>query len=211
MADFSAEEYVDSLYPADPDLDRALESIRMQGMPEISIERGTGILLTMLVRMTGAKRVLEIGALGGYSGICLARGLGRDGRLISLELKREYAALAHENLRRAGLGDRAEYRIGPALGQLALLENEGARFDLIFIDADKENYPNYLEWALRLSNPGTVIVGDDSLMHGRCMDESNQTPAVRAMRQYNRQAIDDPRLETVVLPVFDGLTLSRVK
>ncbi len=105
--------------------------------------------------MSGAQKVLEIGALGGYSGICLARGLDAEGRLTSLELKDDYAQLAHRHLTEAGLGDKVEYRVGEALDSLKLLEEEGRRFDFFyFIDADKGNYPNYLEYAIRLSNPG---------------------------------------------------------
>ena len=206
-----ADRYVESLYERDEDLERTEESIRRNGMPEISIAPGYGRLLTLLVRLSGAKKVLEIGALGGYSGICLARGLPEDGRLVSLELKEEYAAVARENVRQAGLGGRVEYRIGEALGSLEKLGDEGARFDLIFIDADKGNYVNYLEWAIRLSNPGALIIGDNALMHGKTMDPAAKGPSIETIREFNRRIATDPRLESTILPAYDGLCIARVK
>ncbi len=207
----TAEQYIDSLYPRDPDLERAQEGIRRHGMPEISIASGYGRLLTLMVRMSGAKNVLEIGALGGYSGICLARGLGPDGKLVSLELEPQYAEVAHGHLKAAGLGDRVEYRVGEALTSLEQLEREGRRFDFFFIDADKGNYPNYLEWAIKLANPGAVIAADNTLMHGRSMDPESASPSVEAMREFNKRIAADPRLESTILPAYDGLAVARVK
>jgi caffeoyl-CoA O-methyltransferase len=210
MTQLSAEQYVESLLKQDAQLDMVKEGIRANSMPEISIAPGYGKLLTLLVKMTGAKALLEIGALGGYSGICLARGLGKEGKLISLELKQAYADVAHQHLRDAGLGDRIEYRIGEALDNLHQLYNEGQKFDLFFIDADKGNYPNYLEWAIKLANSGAVIVGDNTLMHGRTMDPKEQGNAVTRMRQFNENIASDPRLEGVILPAYDGLAIARV-
>ncbi|MCZ8512045.1 O-methyltransferase [Paenibacillus filicis] len=207
----SAEQYMEGLYPEDEQLSRVLEGIRAQDMPQISIAPGYGRLLTLLVKMTGARQLLEIGALGGYSGICLARGLGEEGRLFSLELKQEYADLAHRHLREAGLGDRVEYRVGEALHSLEQLEREGRRFDYYFIDADKGNYPNYLEWAIRLANPGALIVGDNLLMRGKTLNASERGNAVTKMREFNERIASDPRLESVLLPAYDGLALARVK
>ncbi|OXM84164.1 O-methyltransferase [Paenibacillus rigui] len=211
MTQLSAEEYVESLLERDAQLERVKEVIRAEGMPDISVAAGYGKLLTLLVKMTGAQRILEIGALGGYSGICLARGLGAEGRLVSLELKREYADVAHRNLTEAGLGDGVEYRVGEALDSLKQLEAEGVRFDLFFIDADKGNYPNYLEWAIRLANPGAVIVGDNTLLHGDSMDPQAQGNRVVRMRQFNEGMTKDPRLEGVILPAYDGLAIARVR
>ncbi|MDF2814625.1 MAG: O-methyltransferase [Paenibacillus sp.] len=207
----SAEQYAESLYEEDADLVRVLEGIRANGMPEISIAAGYGRLLTMLARMKAAKRILEIGALGGYSGICLARGLSEEGRLISLELKEEFAAVARKHLTDAGLGDKVEYRIGEALDSLKQLEQEGIRFDFYFIDADKGNYVNYLEWAIRLANPGAVIVGDNSLMRGRVIDPKVTSNSVQVMRKFNQMIATDPRLESTLLPAYDGLCIARVK
>jgi caffeoyl-CoA O-methyltransferase len=211
MEKMTADQYVESLYARDPKLERVLEGIRQRKMPEISVKPGYGRLLTMLVRMNGAKRVLEIGALGGYSGICLARGLPEEGRLVSLELKAEYAEVARQHLTEAGLGDKVEYRVGEALVSLDQLEAEGQRFDFFFIDADKGNYLNYLERAIRLSNPGALIVGDNTLMHGRTMDPEEQGNSVRAMRAFNERIANDPRLESTVLPAYDGLAIALVR
>jgi caffeoyl-CoA O-methyltransferase len=207
----NAEQYVESLYGTDEVLQSVVEGIRERGMPEISIAPGYGRLLTMLVRMAGARRILEIGALGGYSGICLARGLNEGGKLISLELEQKYADVAHEHVRSAGLGDKVEYRIGEALTSLEQLERENARFDFFFIDADKVNYPNYLDWALKLATPGAAIVGDNALLHGKAMDESEQSESVLGMRAFNEYIASDPRLESAILPAYDGLAIARVR
>jgi len=211
MSGHDVEQYLDSLYAEDPDLKRVEEGIRANGMPDISIEPAYGRLLTLLVKMSGAKQVLEIGALGGYSGICLARGLQPGGKLTSLEIQQAYADLAMQHLTAAGLGDKVEYRVGPALDSLAQLEREGRRFDLFFIDADKGNYPNYLEWALKLGNPGALIVGDNALLQGRTADPENRAPSVLAMREFNRRIASDPRLDSTLLPAYDGLVIARIK
>lgn len=207
----SADRYVESLYETDADLQQVSESIKQNGMPEISIAPGYGRLLTMLVRLSGAKRVLEIGALGGYSGICLARGMAEGGKLTSLELKEEFAAVAQANLEKAGFGGVVEYRLGEALNSLERLGEEGASFDFYFIDADKGNYVNYLEWAIRLAAPGAIIVGDNALMHGKTMDPEAKGQSVEAMREFNKRMATDPRLESTILPAYDGLCIARVK
>lgn len=208
---YRAEEYADSIYPADPQLEKVKQGIREHHMPEISIASGYGRLLTMLVQLSGARSALEIGALGGYSGICLARGLPEDGRLISLELKPEFAQVARLHLDDAGHGAKVEFRIGEALPSLQRLGEEGARFDFFFIDADKENYPSYLDWALRLANPGALIVGDNVLQRGRVADPQYESPSVRAMRTFNERIATHPRLESTLLPAYDGLIIARVK
>jgi caffeoyl-CoA O-methyltransferase len=211
MEPISAESYVEALYEQDDMLEKVKEGIRAHDMPEISIAAGYGRLLTMLVKIIGAKHVLEIGALGGYSGICLARGLEAGGRLFSLELKQDFADIAKLHMTEAGLGEQVEYRIGEALDQLKKLEEEGMKFDFFFIDADKVNYPNYLDWAIRLANPGALIVGDNTLMHGRVPDPSITKTSVQAMREFNRKIAEDPRLESTVLPAYDGLAIARFR
>lgn len=211
MTQMSAEQYVESLLEEDEQLANVIEGIRANGMPEISIARGYGKLLTLLVRMTGAKQILEIGALGGYSGICLARGLGEQGKLVSLELKQEYADVAQQNLRDAGLAGKVEYMVGDASESLEQLAAAGRKFDLFFIDADKGNYPNYLEWAIKLANPGAVILGDNTLMHGSSMNPEENGNRVVKMRQFNESMVRDPRLEGVILPAYDGLAIARVR
>lgn len=211
MEPMTAETYVELLYKEDEMLLRVQEGIRARGMPEISIAPGYGRLLTMLVAMAKAQRVLEIGALGGYSGICLARGLGEGGQLVSLELKQEFADVAKHYLTEAGFGSRVEYRVGEALEHLDALQAEGARFDFFFIDADKVNYPNYLERAIQLANPGAVIMGDNTLMRGRTLDPSQTKASVAAMREFNKQIAEDPRLDSTMLPAYDGLAIARVR
>jgi caffeoyl-CoA O-methyltransferase len=211
METITAESYMEGLYEEDTVLERVKEVIRTQNMPEISIAPGYGRLLTMLVTMIGATKVLEIGALGGYSGICLARGLKEGGKLISLELKQEFADVAKQNLTEAGLGKLVEYRIGEALIHLNDLLVQGERFDFFFIDADKVNYPNYLELAIKLANPGAIIAGDNTLMRGKVVDANQTKASVQAMRTFNQLIATDPRLESTILPAYDGLALARVK
>jgi predicted O-methyltransferase YrrM len=205
------EVYFESLFPEDRELARIEESIRERGMPEISVEPAYGRLLTLLAAATGAKAALEIGALGGYSGVCLARGLRAGGTLTSLELKPEYAELARANLAAAGFADKVEMIVGNAADSLEKLEADGRKFDFFFIDADKENYPAYLEWAIRLAEPGAVIAADNTLLRGRTLNPDKQGPAVRAMREFNRRIAQDGRLIGAHLPAFDGLALAMVK
>lgn len=211
MEHTSQEQYIETLYQPDEVLEKVKESIRANGMPEISVAPGYGRLLTLLVRLSGAQRVLEIGALGGYSGICLARGLGAGGKLVSLELRQDFADVAFANLRLAGFEDVVEYRIGEALDHLQRLSEEGAAFDFFFIDADKANYPHYLEWAIRLANPGAVIVGDNVFLHGNTLNPEKQGESPRNIRKFNELIASDPRLESTILPAYDGLAVARVK
>ena len=211
MSTMTKEQYADSIFAEDELLQAVKQSIRDQGMPEISVASGYGRLLTLLVRMSGAKRVLEIGALGGYSGICLARGLNKEGRLISLELKQKFADVAKVNVDKAGFADQVEYRIGEALDSLEQLNREGQTFDFFFIDADKGNYPNYLDWALRLGNKGAIILGDNALMNGKTMDPAEQAGSVQAMRVFIKRTAEDPRLDSSLLPAYDGLVIGRIK
>jgi predicted O-methyltransferase YrrM len=207
----STEQYVERLLGWDADLEHVHKTIREHEMPEISIAPGYGRLLTMLVRMSGAKNVLEIGALGGYSGICLARGLPDGGKLTSLELLQDYADVARGSLEAAGLGHLAEYIVGDAKENLALLEREGRKFDFFFIDADKESYPLYLDYAIKLANPGAVIIGDNALLHGKTIDPEKSGPSVIAMRQFNERMVTDQRLIGTLLPAYDGLAVAMVK
>jgi caffeoyl-CoA O-methyltransferase len=207
----NSEQYVESLIQNDPILEKVKEGIRQEGMPEISIAPGYGQLLTLLVRMTRAKRILEIGALGGYSGICLARGLSEGGKLISLDLNAQFAAVAERHLVMAQLGHLVEYRIGDASASLQRLEDEGAKFDFVFIDADKGGYPHYLEKVITMATPGAVIIGDNTLMHGKSMDPNANSPSVVAMRQFNEQMTSDTRLEGMIIPAYDGLAIARVR
>ncbi|MGF7045822.1 putative O-methyltransferase YrrM [Paenibacillus sp. DS2015] len=205
------DEYVNQLFQEDEKLQQVKQSIIERGMPEVSVAQAYGRLLTFLVRTSRAEKVLEIGALGGYSGICLARGLSTSGKLLSLELKEEYAELAKSNLEAAGFGSQVEYMIGPAADNLELLKQSGRKFNLFFIDADKENYPLYLEYAISLAEPGAVIAGDNCFLRGRTLNPDKNGPAVQAMRRFNEQIATDDRLVSTLLPEYDGLSLSYVK
>lgn len=215
----SPESYLASLYEPDRELLSVQASLEERSFPQISVDPAYGRLLTLLINISGAQTALEIGALGGYSGICLTRGLQNNSsksdsthsKLISLEIRQEFADLALHNIQAAGFGDLVEFRVGAALDSLEQLEREGRKFDFFFIDADKVNYPQYLEWAIKLANPGAIIVGDNLLMRGRTIDPNIHKKSVEAMREFNRQFATDPRLESTMLPSFDGLAIARVK
>lgn len=205
------EQYSDSLYDIDEVLEGVTQSIQEHGINDVSIAPGYGRLLTLLVKSTGAGSVLEIGALGGYSGVCLAKGLNPNGRIVSLELKEENANLARSNMEKAGYGDIVKYMVGPALDSLKVLEGEGRTFDFFFIDADKENYPNYLEYAIKLAAPGALIAGDNFLLRGRTINPDKNGPSVQAIRKFNEMIAKDDRLISTMLPAYDGLALAMVK
>lgn len=211
MVNLTPDEYVNQLFQEDELLLKVKEAIRSNNMPEVSVAPAYGRLLTFLAKTSRAEAVLEIGVLGGYSGICLARGLGESGTLTSLELKEEYAAMARAHLEEGGFDEKVEYRIGPAADSLKQLEQEGRTFDFFFIDADKENYPVYLDYAIKLARPGAVIVGDNCFLRGRTLNPDKQGPAVLAVRRFNEQMASDPRLVTTMLPDYDGLALAWVK
>ncbi|QJC53603.1 O-methyltransferase [Paenibacillus albicereus] len=186
-------------------LDAALQANREAGLPAIDVSRGQGKLLQLLARMSGARRVLEIGTLGGYSTIWLAGALPADGRLVTLELEAEHAELACGNLRRAGLERLVEVRQGAALDRLDELIAAGEEpFDFIFIDADKPNNPAYLERALRLSRPGTVIVADNIVRDGEVIDGKSTDPRVQGIRMFLEQLGSDPRLSAAALQTVGG-------
>lgn len=205
--------YIDSVfYKKDDLLEEVLTSIEENGMRAISVSPSTGKLLTMLVSMTKAVSILEIGALGGYSGICLARGFGKDGRLTSLELEEKFARLSKNNLTKAGFGSQVTYITGPALESLENLARDGKRFDLFFIDADKDNYENYLEYCIRLAEPGALIIADNVLAGGSVVDDSARNRRyTESMQAFNKKVASQPKLESMLLPIGDGLTVSRVK
>nr|WP_175415304.1 O-methyltransferase [Paenibacillus algicola] len=206
----SQEEYVNQLFTEDEELRSVRNSIAEAGMKDISVAPAYGRLLTLLVQASGAREVLEIGAFGGYSGICLCRGLGSGGRLTSLELNEEFAAQASSRLTQAGFGGMFQFRTGLAADSLSQLKEEGRRFDFFFIDADKGNYPLYLEYALELANPGALIAGDNCFLRGRTLDPEKNGPSVQAVRQFNERMASDPRLTSTMLPSYDGLVLARV-
>lgn len=202
--------------PEDEALRAAREAPAAHGMPSISVSPAQGQLLQVLARSIGARRILEIGALAGYSGIWLARALPPDGRLISLEVSEKHAEVARASLAQAGVADRAEVRVGPAGETLPALASEPP-FDLVFIDANKEGYPLYLEWALRLARPGGFIAADNTVRYGTPLAASLPADAddsARGLWEYTRRVISDPRLLSIALPTdeggMDGMTVSLV-
>lgn len=205
--------YIDSVFTKqDTLMEEVIASIEGNGMPAISVSPSSGKLLTMLTAISGAKNVLEIGALGGYSGICLAKGFGSEGKLTSLELEERYATLAASNLAKAGFGDQVSYRTGPALKSLEGLVDKGQRFDFFFIDADKENYENYLDYCIRLAEAGALIVTDNVLAGGSVVDpEAKPKRYTELMKTFNETVANHPQLESLLIPIGDGMTISRVK
>lgn len=201
--------------PEDDALLAALAAGHDADMPDIQISPLQGRLLQILAAACGAQKILEIGALAGYSGIWLARALAPGGRLISLEVSEKHAAVARASLARAGLDDRAEVRVGQAFETLPALAAD-APFDLVFIDADKPSYPAYLDWALKLTRPGSIIVADNCIRGGGPLRELNSSdPAIRALGDYDRRVASDARLISVAVPMdndgLDGFAISVVR
>ena len=209
--------YIESLFvPDDAVLASNLANASAANLPPIQVSANQGKLLYLLVRMAGARRVLEIGTLGAYSTTWMGRALPADGRLISLEFEQKHAKVARENLAAAGLDGVVEVRVGDAAASLlAMTESGEPPFDFIFIDADKSGYPKYLDLALRLSRPGTVIIADNVLRNGAVMDENPADINDRGARAYNAAVAAHPKLESIALPILkgkiDGVTLSIVK
>jgi predicted O-methyltransferase YrrM len=206
----------DSLLPADPILDAALEANAAAGLPPIDVAPNQGKLLQMLAQLRGARRILEIGTLGGYSTIWLARALPAGGRLVTLEADPKHAEVARANITRAGLLDRVEIRVGLALDSLRRLEEEGTEpFDLIFIDADKPNNSEYLKWALKFSRVGSLIVTDNVVRSGQVIDAANSDPRVQGARHFFEMLGAEPRLSATALQTvgskgYDGFAMALV-
>ena len=207
----------ENLIPSDSALDAALQANRAAGLPPYDVAPNQGKLIHLLARMQRAKRILEIGTLGGYSTIWLARALPPDGLLVTLESDAKHAEVAAANIQRAGLSSLVDLRLGPALESLSQLHQQGEPpFDFIFIDADKPNNPAYLEWSLRLSRPGTVIIGDNVVRAGAVIDAQNSDPRVQGVRRFFEmiaadRCLDATALQTVGCKGYDGFTLAIVK
>ncbi|WP_443208704.1 O-methyltransferase [Rhodococcus rhodochrous] len=204
----------DVLIGDDPALTSALEANAAAELPPIDVSAPQGKFLHLLARIRGARRVLEIGTLGGYSTIWLARAVGESGRVVTLEYEPKHAEVARANLDRAGVGDRVDIRVGPALDSLPGLVDEDP-FDLVFIDADKENNSNYVRAALGLSQPGTVIVVDNVVWAGAVVDPDSDDERVRASRDVLELLAREPRLDATALQTvgtkgWDGFALAVV-
>ena len=200
--------------PQDEALEAAVQGSRQAGLPEIQVSPNEAKLLQLLAELVDARSVLEIGTLGGYSAIHFARALPEDGRLVSLEIDERHAEVARENVERAGLSGKVEIRVGDARELLAgIAEGGEGPFDVVFIDADKSGYPEYLEWSLRITRPGSLILGDNTVRGGSILDPRDDS--ARATNEFNERIAGDPRLSAILLPILreriDGLTIARVR
>ncbi len=206
----------DALIPADPVLEAALQSSEKAGLPAIQVSPAQGKFLHLLAKLQGAKTILEIGTLGGYSTIWLARALPSGGRLVTLEYESKHAEVARANIARAGLSGVVDIRVGKGLDLLPKLEAENiGPFDLVFIDADKPSTPEYFQWALKMSRPGTLIVADNVVRKGALADPASTDPNVVAMRRLHAMVSAESRvsattIQTVGNKGYDGFTLAVV-
>ena len=208
------DEYLDTtVLDDDPVLSAALEASDAAGLPKIAVSAQQGKFLSLLATAVGARRILEIGTLGGFSTIWLARGAGPDGRVTTLEYEPKHAEVARANIDRAGVGDRVEVLVGAALDTLPSVT--GGPFDLVFIDADKENNPGYLEWAVKLTRPGSVIVVDNVIREGAILSP-DQDAVLRGTRRVlelmgEHSGLDTAVLQTVGAKHWDGFAIALVK
>ena len=210
--------YIDGLFaPEDPVLTAALADADAGGLPDIQVSPGQGKFLYLLAKLAGARRILEVGTLGGYSTIWLARALPEGGRLVTLELERRHADVAAGNVERAGLVEKVEIIVGPALDSLpALAARSQIPFDLVFLDADKVNYPAYFREIMKMARPGMLILADNVIRAGTVLNPQPNDPSAGAARDFNAMIAADPRLESIVLQQVgvkghDGIAISRVK
>jgi predicted O-methyltransferase YrrM len=201
----------------DPVLSAALKDSDAAGLPQIAVSLQQGKFLSLLAGAMQARRILEIGTLGGFSTIWLARGAGPQGRVVTLEYEPKHAEVARANLVRAGVGDRVEIKVGAALETLPTVPTvTDGPFDLVFIDADKENYVAYLEWAIRLARPGAVIVADNVIREGRVLTATSEDAAASAVRETLQMMGEDPRLDAAAIQTvgakhWDGFAFALVK
>jgi predicted O-methyltransferase YrrM len=204
------ERYLNELFlPPDRELDAALQASDAAGLPHINVTPNHGKLLYLLAKLQGARRILEVGTLGGYSAIWLARALPPSGELISLEANTTHANVARDNIARAGLAEVVDLRVGNALDTLPRLAGP---FDFIFVDADKPRYPDYFEWALKLSRPGTMIIADNVVRNGAVMDAASADANVQGVRRFNDLVAAESRvsatgIQTVGSKGYDGFAV----
>jgi predicted O-methyltransferase YrrM len=203
------------LHTEDDALRAARESAAAADMPAIEVSAQHGRLLSLLAQMTGAKRVLEIGTLAGYSTINLARGVGADGRVVTLEFEPRHAEIARKNFERAGVSDRIEVIVGTALDTLPTLADRGETFDMFFIDADKENNISYVEWAIRLGHPGSVVVVDNIARMGRVLNPAADDRQAKAVRDMFDMIGQNPRLDAAAIQTvgtknWDGFAVALI-
>jgi caffeoyl-CoA O-methyltransferase len=209
--------YINQLFiKPDAALQSAEESIVAAGIPQISVSPAQGKLLHILAKLIKAKKILEIGTLAGYSTIWMARALPKDGILVSLEYEPGHAAVAQNNINNAGLDSIVSIRLGKALELLPVIESEASHpFDMIFIDADKEPYAEYFQWALKLSRPGTLIIADNVIREGKVLDPEHPDSRVKGVQRFNAMAASEPKvtatiIQTVGAKEHDGMAIAVV-
>jgi predicted O-methyltransferase YrrM len=213
----AVDSYIADLFISeDTALRSALEASAAAGLPEIQISPSFGKLLYLLARMQRAQKILELGTLGAYSTIWLARALSTGGKLVTLESEAHHAAVASANIARAGLRHLVDLQVGPAIKIMPeLVETQRGPFDFIFLDADKESYPDYLPWLLRLSRHGTIIVADNVVRNGGVIDEQSDDPRIKGVRRFNELFANDARIsatiiQTVGVKGYDGFAIGLV-
>lgn len=205
--DEDLQRYIEELFVREPPLLAELRSdLEDRGLPTIQVPGQTGRVLELLARTLGARRVLEVGTLGGYSGLWLLRGMAPEGRLVTVEREPEHAELAREYFSRAGVSERVELRIGEARAVLPDLGPDG-EWDLVFIDADKEGYTTYLSHAERLLRPGGLVLADNALWRGRVVDQDDREASTQGVRRFNRALAGSGAFRGTILPVGDGIAL----
>ena len=214
---YEIDQYIERLFvPRDFAFSQALRDAAEAGLPKINVSANEGKLLYVLARLAGARRVLEIGLLGGYSAMWLARAIGPEGRLVTLEIDEKCVRVARKNLERSGLLPRVEIRHEDAQVTLKrMVETQEAPFDLVFIDADKPSYPLYLEYAMKLTHPGSLILADNVVRDGKVAQEAEGDKIVQGIQEFNKKLAAHPRLESIVVTItregVDGLAIARVK
>jgi len=213
----AVDDYIVGLFPSDPTLDAVLRATREAGMPQINVSPVQGRLLHVLALTCGARKILEIGTLAGYSAIWMARALPADGKLITLEADPKHADVARANIAHAGLADRIEVRLGVALEALPQIAAEGeGPFDLIFIDADKMNLTTYFDWAVRLARPGSLIIADNVIRSGEVLNASGADVGLQGVRRFNEALAADRRVTATIVQMvgskgYDGMALAVVR
>ena len=211
------DDYLVDLFSLQDDvLARTEQSIVDHGMPEHSVSANQGQFLFTLAQLCQAQRIVEIGTLGGYSTIWLARALGDTGRLTTLEIEPDFAAVAQQNINRAGLSDKVDIRVGDAMRRLAELETDTTPVDLLFMDADKPNYVAYFNWALKMSRKGTLIIADNVIREGKVLNADSEDEKVVGVRRYNQMLAENRQVVTTILQnvgkkEYDGMAISVVK
>ena len=204
--------YVKNLFlENDPFIKVINQAIEENAIPNISVNPVAGKLLTMLVILSKAKKVLEIGALAGYSGVCLTKALLKDAEFTSLEMNERYAEIAQRHVREAGFSGKLRYLVGPAPESLEKLGHAKEQYDFIFIDADKENYPLYLKKSIILAHTGTIITADNALWKNLIFDQNDQSSGTKSVREFNDILAKHPKLESLILPFGDGLAMAIVR